>query len=275
MSAAARILQHAIEDAVQQLEPQLLPLFGGGGRRSSREHVERPTQRTQSALKKLVALTRFFPEEHRVRHAGRQLEAIWPPLVHGPEGVPADELLRYYFQLRRDLLGSPVSALRGAMREFVREAIDAAQDGYDAAQIEACEQRLQQLATFLPDRRAWNEWDGHAKRLERRSPMSPLARLCAWQQALEADADAQAAAGQWKPLLLPDIVAVVDRCAMLCRASNYTLDYFCSSGLARGLWQLRGIARFCGNEALAQNCEVLDDECLDMHLGSKRPPPTS
>ena len=65
MAVAAQVLHLAIEDAVQQLEPQLLPLFGTG--RHTREAAQRPTARTQMALKMLVALTRFFPEEHRVR----------------------------------------------------------------------------------------------------------------------------------------------------------------------------------------------------------------
>ncbi|HEY0963183.1 MAG TPA: hypothetical protein VGE69_12590 [Pseudomonadales bacterium] len=275
MTAAARMLLHAIEDAVQQLEPQLLTLFGGGGS-STRERVERPTQRTHSALKRLVALTRFFPAEHRVCQAGRQLELIWPPLVHEPDGAAAGRLLKRYFRLRQDLLDPPVPALRHAMRGFVRGAIDAAQGGYDVAQVAACEQRLRQLAAFLP------EWNGCMRpnalshpgaTHEATSTLSPLAKLCAWQQALDATADACATPGTLKSSLLHEVIAVLDRCTMLCRASNWTLEYLCNSGLARGLWHLRGIACFCGDSALARRCAELDDECLDMHLTGNRPSP--
>lgn len=261
MSAAARILRHAIEDAVQQLEPQLLPLFDNGGRNRREDLVERPTQRTHTALKTLVALTRFYPEEHRVRQAGRQLELIWPPLVHEPNGAAAGKLLHCYFRLRADLLDAPERALRRAMREMACSTIEAVQGGYDAARVERSEQRLEQLAVFLPGTASGGE------------SLSPLARLCAWQQRLEfaaSDTQAEPTPGI-HALLLRDTLALLDRCIALCRASNWTLDYFCNSGLAHSLWQLRGLARFCGNEVLAQTCEVLDDECLDMHLCGNGP----
>ena len=98
MSAAAHILQGAIEDAVQQLEPQLLPLFGGDGR-NARETVARPTLRTQLALKTLVALTRFFPDEHRVRQAQA------PRAAHAPGGSP-------FGSPSKDAVGPSSSAIR-------------------------------------------------------------------------------------------------------------------------------------------------------------------
>jgi hypothetical protein len=278
MSAAAGILQHAIKDAVQQLEPQLLPLFGAGacnkrndqrdeGRNDGRNNRARATQRTHTALKTLVAITRFFPEHHRVRRAGNQLEMIWAPLVHEPTGAAASKLLQYYFRLREDLLDTPGHALRRAMRELARGAIDAAQGDYDPVQAEACERRLQQLAAFTPVDEAPLNQAGIA------SLCNPLARLCAWQQALEpGTVDMQHATLQaLHPLLLPDTLALLDHCTALCRASNWTLDYFCNSGLAHSLWQLRGIARFSGDTALVQSCDALDDQCLDMHLGCTRP----
>lgn len=263
MSAAARVLHGAIEDAVQQLEPQLLPLFGGEGR-NAREQVARPTLRTQLALKTLVALTRFFPEDHRVRQAGRQLELIWPPLVHEPCGAAAAKLLHYYFRLRQDLLDTPERALCRAMRELARGALEAAQVADTAAQADAAVLRLQLLAGFLP------EAPLDARRL---AHLSPLARLCAWQQGLEAGAGELPERDSVSPLLLPDMLAVLDRCTALCRASNWSLEYFCNSGIARGLWQLRGIAHFCASAAMAELFEELDDECLDMHLAGRAPPP--
>lgn len=264
MTAAAGILRHALEDAVQRLEPQLLPMFRGSTRGRC-EYVAWPTRRTHTAFKTLVAFTRFFPEEHRVRRAGDQLEMIWAPLMNEADcGAATGKLLQHYFRLREDLLDKPGHALRRAMRELVRSAIDTAQGGgYDAAQAEACERRLQQLAEFLP----WRMDMADA------AASSPLARLCAWQQALDSVAsDAQQSPLQAvHPLLLPEMLALLDRCTALCRASSWTLDYFCNSGLARGLWQLRGIARFSGNVSLAQACDALDDECLDMHLCGARP----
>jgi hypothetical protein len=255
MSAAADILRHAIEDAVQQLEPQLLPLFGGGARhrrgeragRGECDEAVRPTQRTHTALKTLVALTRFFPDEHRVRRAGHQLEMIWPPLVHEPTGSAAGKLLQYYFRLREDLLASPEQALRGAMHAQVRGALEAAQASYDPAQAETCERRLQQLAAFVPRK--------NLEMLPCATSLSPLARLCAWQQVLEfASCDARTAPlRSLHPALLPDTLALLDNCTALCRASDWSLDYFCNSGLSRGLWQLRGLARFSGSAAFTHS----------------------
>ncbi len=267
MSAAAQVLHLAIEDAVQQLEPQLLPLFGGGTSTRREAHgreppAVRPTQRTHTALKMLVALTRFFPEEHRVRRAGQQLELIWPPLVHEPRGVAACKLLQYYFRLRQDLLDTPELALRRAMYDEVRAAIDGAALAGNYARIKACEERLCVLAGFLP------EGSMDTARLE---AQSPLARLFLWQQILEVPAGDLPERAAISPLLLPDMLSVLDRCMTLCRASDWTLDYFCNSGLARGLWQLRGIAHFASSAAMVGLFEELDDECLDMHLTGAAP----
>ncbi len=261
MSApAAKVLRLAIEDAVQQLEPQLLPLFGGG--RHARDHAAAPTMRTQGALKMLVALTRFFPEEHRVRRAGKQLEMIWPPLVHEPRGAAAGKLLHYYFRVRQDLLDAPDMALRRAMRDLARTAVEDAQLAGDETRIVECEQRLLGLAGFLTE---------PCVDAERLAPMTPLARLFCWQHALELTTSEQAGFGVVSPLLLPDMLAVLDRCTALCRASDWSLDYFCGTGLARSLWHLRGIARFGADARVAQLFAELDDECLDMHLAGSRP----
>ncbi|MDY6981742.1 MAG: hypothetical protein SV422_01505, partial [Pseudomonadota bacterium] len=155
------------------------------------------------------------------------------------------------------------------MRDLVRGAIDRAQGENDAAHLEDSERRLRQLSAFLPD----DERDSPLAGGVTHTSMSPLAKLCAWQQALDVVPDAQHAVLQGiHPVLLPDTLALVDSCAALCRASNGSLDYFCNSGLARNLWQLRGITRFCGSEALARTCDSLDDDCLDMHLCGARPP---
>ncbi len=261
MTAAARVLHLAIEDAVQQLEPQLLPLFGSGGRHA-REQAVRPTQRTQMALKMLVALTRFFPEEHRVRRAGQQLELIWPPLVHEPRGAAAGKLLHYYFRLRQDLLDTPELSLRRAMAELVRAEVEAAQLSGKQAGLADCDRRLHLLNSFLPAGRV------DTARLE---GLGPLARLFLWQELLAVPDRSLHGDDTLSPLLLPDLLAVLDRCSTLCRASDWSLDYFCNSGLAHGLWQLRGMARFAGIEAMAERFEELDDECLDMHLAGGKP----
>lgn len=249
MSAAARALHLAIEDAVGELEPQLLTL--------------RPTQRTHLAMKMLVALTRFFPEQHRVRRAGEQLELIWPPLVDAPRGAAAGKLLHYYFRLRQDLFATPDAALRRSMLDLVRLAIDEAQHGGNEAAATACDGRLRLLAGFLPR---------GSVDMSRLDTLSPLARLFLWQQVLEGPAEAAADRDAVNPLLLPDLLAVLDRCMALCRASDWSLEYFCNSGLGPCLWQLRGMARFGNNHSMAELLDELDDECLDMHLAGDAPP---
>jgi hypothetical protein len=267
MSAAVNLLHLAIEDAVQQLEPQLLPLFGGGAptRREggAREPAApRPTQRTHAALKMLVALTRFFPEDHRVRRAGEQLELIWPPLVLEPRGAAAGKLLHCYFRLRQDLLDTPEQALRRAMQEELRTAIDSAAASGNYARIKACDARMRCLSHFLP---------AGSVDIAQLETLGPLARLFRWQQLLDAHAGA-AESDASSRLLLPDMLAVLDRCIALCRSSDWSLDHFCNSGLARGLWQLRGMARFMRSAPMALQIEELEDECLDMHLTGAAPP---
>jgi hypothetical protein len=273
MNTAAQALHLAIVDAVDQLEPLLLPLFTGGAHQeraasgaqdilSPVHSAVRPTQRTQHALKKLVALTRFHPEEHRARRAGAQLELIWPPLVQEPRGAAACKLLQYYFRLREDLLDAPGTALRRAMLNLVRGTAEEAQLAHNEAHISACNQRLRLLASFLPNVCV------DAGMLEH---LSPLARLFFWQQLLEWPTEKAGARDAASPWLLPDMLAVQDRCAVLCRASDGSLEYFCNSGLARGLWQLRGLARFGKHEGLAQLFDELDDDCLDMHLAGSPP----
>jgi hypothetical protein len=260
MSAtAAKVLHLAIEDAVEQLEPQLLPLFGAG--RAARDPVVRPTLRTQVALKMLVALTRFFPEEHRVCQAGRQLEQIWPPLVHEPRGAAASKLLHYYFRLRQDLLVTPDLALLRGMRDLVRNAIEEAEVSGSERLLAACEKRLRSLASFLP---------APPLDVESLVDMTPLARLFVWQQGLELVGE-QAGSDELNPLLLPDMLAVLDRCTALSRSSDGSLEYFCNTGLARALWHLRGMAGVGGSDTQAELFAELEDECLDMHLAGSKP----
>ncbi|MEY4641428.1 MAG: hypothetical protein RLZZ227_1422 [Pseudomonadota bacterium] len=261
--SAGSMLQVALEHAVQQLEPQLLPLFSTS--RTARERPVLPTVRTQLALKTLVALTRFFPAEHRVHRAGQQLELIWTPLVHEPRGAAASSLLQYYFRARQDLLDTPDSALRQSLRDIVRSGIEDAALTHDEARMLHCERRLQALATFIDD--------------ELVSPaalaaLSPLARLLRWQHGLESPmANAGELARTVRPQLMPALLAVLERCAMLCSASDWTLKYFCGSGLAQCLRQLRGLAQFCGNTTGAELIGWLDDRCLDMHLTGRVPAP--
>ncbi len=254
-TGAAKVLHFAIEDAVERLEPQLLPLFSGRG---AHAQAKPPTMRTQLALKMLVALTRFFPEEHRVRRAGKQLEQIWPPLVHGPRGNASRKLLNYYFRLRQDLLDTPERALRSAMGDVVRAGIEEAEVSGQAPRGLDYERRLSQLASFLPE----PCMDATAL-----AALSPLARLFAWQQALQPVGELSAAgADVVDPRLLPDMLTVLDRCTALCRTSDCSLDYFCSTGLARGLWHLRGITQFGSSATIRDLFAELEDECLDIHL---------
>lgn len=263
MTAAARILHTAIEDAVGQLEPQLLPLFGGLTP-NAHELALLPTLRTQLALKRLVALTRYFPEEHRVQQAGRQLELLWPTLAHEPGAMPAGKLLEHYFRVRQDLLDTPERALLRALREMVRAAIDGVQSSGDAVGVADCERRICQLASFLPEA---GLAVGHL------AEIGPLARLFRWQQALQLAASAPQESDVTSPLLVPHLLAVLDHCTVLCRASDGSLEYYCHSGLAGGLWHLRGMARFSADAAMAELLEELDDTCLDMHLVGSRPQP--
>lgn len=258
-ASTAGILQAALREELQQFERQFLPLFA-----TDRERLAAPNSRTHTTLKTLVALTRYFPAEHSVRKAGKQLELIWPPLVHEPRGAVAGKLLHYYFRVRQDLLGTPRAALRQALQESVQALIDETLvSAPDAARITDGMQGLQQLAVFLPE---FPVRVPYAKRL------SPLAQLYWWQQQLEL-----AAAGEQPGLTAPQLVLAPwlqetrERCAQLCAASDWSLDYFCRSGLARSLWQMRGLTAFAGDEALTGLLEKIGDHCLDLHLAGTGP----
>lgn len=256
--ATAGLLQAALKEELQQLEPQFLPLFGAG-----RERLAVPTARTHAALKMLVALTRFFPAEHRVRNAGKQLEMIWPPLVHEPRGAVAGKLLHYYFRVRQDLLGTPAAALQQQLQDMVQAGIDQTLRNPGTEHGVDCLQRLQQLAVFLP---------------ELPTPALPPARLSTlvqlykWQQQLELAAAAEhpelTAAQQ---VLTPWLEESRDRCAVLYAASDGSLGYFCQSGLARSLWQLRWLPAFAGDAAKTEWLAAAGDNCLDLHLAGTTP----
>lgn len=256
--ATAGLLQAALKEQLQQLEPQFLPLFGTG-----QERLAAPTARTHAAMKTLVALTRYFPAEHRVRKAGKQLELIWPPLVHEPRGEIAGKLLHYYFRVRQALLGTPSAALRQQLQDMVQADIDQALVAPNAAHLADCLRRLQQLAAYLPELQAWPP---HAAQL------SALAQLFSWQQHLEL-----AAVGEHPELtvaqqvLAPWLQETRDRCAELGTASDWSLGYFCQSGLARTLSQLRKLTAFTGDVAMTTWLEEVGDNSLDLHLAGATP----
>lgn len=260
-ASVTHVLQAAVQEQLQQFEPQLLPLFGGS--RNVHARGTAPTAHTHTALKTLVALTRYFPEEHRVHKAGKQLELIWPPLVHEARGAVAGRLLHYYFRVRQDLLDAPQTALRLAMLELVAAGIAAPQVVLSPARSLDCLRRLHQLAEFLP---------GAAVGLVQHARMTPLGHLFLWQQQLELPAaGAESWASTAQNVLVPFMQGARERCAKLCAASDWSLDYYCLSGLARSLWQLRGMALVAGNSSAAEALALLDDACLDLHLAGKQP----
>jgi len=226
-------------------------------------------------LLQLRALGCFFPPEHGLHKAALALARLCRPLSQEGAVRLSSRQLVHALQLLQILAPAPVAALRTHLRRDLDRLL-ALQDCGSVSHHALLVTRVRQLSLLPP----LAELPCGLSNTKGPAPVTGSAGH--WQALLDWQLTLARAEAAGQARLPPSATTLLEPCwqrrleavAGLCRVSDWSLDYFCRSGLASLLRQCRQLARFCAAETALSRLRLLQLLLLEVHLAGTAPAPT-